>query len=194
MFWAAFRSPSATPNGIFSLWFIYPCGDRPLSMLGGKWVPTQHGQRPVITWVYATGCKYSLMLLMTSGMPLETCWALINFGIINSIIRLHLVGYFYWFVLRFSNPWILCKFMSSLQSLFNCEICSFHSGVYCIKQSTGLLAAEDENITKIRTKDSQLYPRILAFHIFVFFWKIWETSNYELVQSASDLTLKLSTL
>jgi hypothetical protein len=31
----------------------------------------------------------------------------INFGIINSITRLHLVGCFYWFILRCTNPWIL---------------------------------------------------------------------------------------
>ena len=30
----------------------------------------------------------------------------INFGIINSITKLHLVGYFYWFILRCTDPWI----------------------------------------------------------------------------------------
>ena len=30
-----------------------------------------------------------------------------NGGIINSIIRLHLVGYFYWVILRCTYPWIL---------------------------------------------------------------------------------------
>jgi len=78
MFRAAYRSSSGTPIYICSLWFIYTCGDRPLSRLGGKWVPTQLGQRPSM-----------------------------NFGIINSITRLHLVGYFYWFILRFTDPWIL---------------------------------------------------------------------------------------
>jgi len=31
MFRAAYRSSSGAPNCICSLWFIYPCGDRPLS-------------------------------------------------------------------------------------------------------------------------------------------------------------------
>ena len=31
----------------------------------------------------------------------------INFGIINSITRLHLVGCFYWFILQCTEPWIL---------------------------------------------------------------------------------------
>jgi len=31
----------------------------------------------------------------------------INGGIINSITRLHLFGYFYWFILRCTDPWIL---------------------------------------------------------------------------------------
>jgi len=31
----------------------------------------------------------------------------ISVRIINSITRLHLVGYFYWFILRCTDPWIL---------------------------------------------------------------------------------------
>ena len=37
MFRAAYRSSSGAPNCICSLWFIYPCGDRQLSMLGVNW-------------------------------------------------------------------------------------------------------------------------------------------------------------
>jgi len=37
MFLAAYRSSSGAPNRICSLWFIYPCGDRPLSRLGGNY-------------------------------------------------------------------------------------------------------------------------------------------------------------
>jgi hypothetical protein len=69
MFRAAQRSSSGALNSICSLWFIYPCGDRPLSRLSG--------------------------------------WESINFGIINSITRLHLAGYFYWFILQCTDPWIL---------------------------------------------------------------------------------------
>jgi len=29
-----------------------------------------------------------------------------NGGLINSITRLHLVGYFYWVILRCTDPWI----------------------------------------------------------------------------------------
>ena len=36
MFRAAHRSSSGALNCICSLWFIYPCGDRPLSRLSGK--------------------------------------------------------------------------------------------------------------------------------------------------------------
>jgi len=34
-----------------------------------------------------------------------------NGGIINSITRLHLVGYFYWVILRCTDPWILNPFL-----------------------------------------------------------------------------------
>ena len=38
MFRAANRSSSGALNCTCSLWFIYPCGDRPLSRLRGKWI------------------------------------------------------------------------------------------------------------------------------------------------------------
>jgi len=37
MFRVAHRSSLGAPNCICSLWFIYTCGDRPLSRLGGNW-------------------------------------------------------------------------------------------------------------------------------------------------------------
>jgi hypothetical protein len=61
MFRATYRSSSGALNCICSLWFIYPCGDRLLSRLGGR------------------GCTYSLDLLMISGIPLETCSAFNKF-------------------------------------------------------------------------------------------------------------------
>jgi hypothetical protein len=67
MFRAAYRSSSAVPNCICSPWFIYTCSDRPLSRLGGNC-----SSHP--TWT-TRGCKYSLELLMMSGMPLDTYWA-----------------------------------------------------------------------------------------------------------------------
>jgi len=57
-------------------------------------------------WV-GTQFPPSLELLVMSGMPLETCSAFNQFWIINYITRLHLVGYFYWFILRCTDPWIL---------------------------------------------------------------------------------------
>jgi hypothetical protein len=38
MFRAAHRSSSEALNCVCSLWFIYPCGDRPLPSLIGKWI------------------------------------------------------------------------------------------------------------------------------------------------------------
>ena len=38
MFRAAHRSSPGALNCICSLWFIYPCGDRPLPRLIGKWI------------------------------------------------------------------------------------------------------------------------------------------------------------
>ena len=57
MFRAAHRSSSGALNFVCSLWFIYPCGDRPLPRLSGKWItmdpfPTQPWQRLVTTWVH----------------------------------------------------------------------------------------------------------------------------------------------
>jgi len=41
---AAYRSSSGAPNSICSLWFMYPCGDRSLSRLGGN--STDNGGSP----------------------------------------------------------------------------------------------------------------------------------------------------
>ena len=74
MFQAAHRSSSGALTCICSLWFIYTCGDQPLSSLSGK-IPTQTWQRPVITCVCKPEAANSLELLMMSGVPLETRWA-----------------------------------------------------------------------------------------------------------------------
>ena len=73
MFRAAHRSSSWALNYNCSLWFIYPFGDRPLSRLSGKFSEWK------ILWV-----EISL-----SGKFSEPS---INFEIINSITKLHLVG------------------------------------------------------------------------------------------------------
>jgi hypothetical protein len=77
MFRASHRSSSRALNCIFSLWFIYPCGDRPLSRLGSShavWTTAGHHMG-----IQIRRCKYSLELLMMSGMPLETCSAFNEF-------------------------------------------------------------------------------------------------------------------
>jgi hypothetical protein len=115
-FRAAYRSPWGAPNCICSLLFIHPCGDRPLSRLDGNLIPIQPGQRPITTWVY------KLEAANTVGS--SWWWAvwrsehvkpLINFGIINSITSLHLVGCFYWRIrhcLISVYPWHIVTCMS----------------------------------------------------------------------------------
>ena len=83
MFRAAHRSSSGDLNCICSLWFIYPCGDRPLSRVSGKFFHlifhsalTMAGHH---MGIQTRGCKYSLELLIMSGVQLETCWALKKF-------------------------------------------------------------------------------------------------------------------
>jgi len=107
MFREAHRSSSGAPNCICSLCFIYTCGDRPLSSLSGKF-PTQTWQRPVTTCVY----KPDAVNTVWSSRWWAVCRSKhvepsVNVGIINSITRLHLVGSFYWFILRCTDPWIL---------------------------------------------------------------------------------------
>jgi hypothetical protein len=100
MFRAAYRLSSGAPKCICSLWFICPYSDRPLSRLG-------NGQRPVTTCVY----KPEAANTVWSSWWRAVCRSKhakpsINFGIINSITRLYLVGYFYWYILRCTDPWI----------------------------------------------------------------------------------------
>jgi len=111
MFRAAHPSSSGALNFICSLWFTYTCGDRPLSYSD----LTTAGHHMCM---WTRGCKYSLELLMMSGMRSKHVEPSINVGIINSITRLRLVGYFYWFILRCTNPWILKIFCLYWKVLF----------------------------------------------------------------------------
>ena len=89
-----------------------------------------------------------------------------NGGIINSITRLHLVGYFYWVTLRCTDPWILTKYYLSLYlyngwhsivrsnirnfycfalsihtwnlTTWNIPICYTHTILYCLNNSKHL--------------------------------------------------------
>jgi hypothetical protein len=68
-----------------------------------------------------------------------------NGGIINSITRLqHLVGYFYWFILRCTDPWILnSTLISFVMVLFervgwrNCEMSASRWGSTVFKTRPG---------------------------------------------------------
>ena len=52
--------------------------------------------RNLISWL--SRYRSAVLMVLLSSM---------NGGIINSITKLHLVGYFYWFILRYTDPWIL---------------------------------------------------------------------------------------
>jgi hypothetical protein len=49
-----------------------------------------------------------------SGLQLETCWAFNERWNNKFYYKLHLVGYFYWVVLRCTDPWILNKYITIL--------------------------------------------------------------------------------
>jgi len=72
MFRAAYRSTPGAPNCICNLWFIYPCGDRPLSRLGGNCSSSSHR----LSWVrkeshaFCTICRpiFFISNLFSRGM------------------------------------------------------------------------------------------------------------------------------
>jgi hypothetical protein len=100
MFRAAHRSSSRALNCICSLCFTYPCGDRPLSSL-----LYDNGRSPHVC--VNQRLQIQFRALMMSGMPLETCWSFNKLWNNKFYYKLHLVGYFYWFILRCTDPWIL---------------------------------------------------------------------------------------
>jgi hypothetical protein len=72
------------------------------------WVPTQPAQWPITAWVYKPEAANTVWSSWWWAVcRLKHVEPSINFGIINSITRLHLVGYFYWFILWCMDPWIL---------------------------------------------------------------------------------------
>jgi hypothetical protein len=98
VFRAAHRSPSGALNRVCSLWFIYICGDQPLSRLSAKF-PTQPWQWPITTCVYKPEAANTVQSPWRGAVcRSKHAEPSINFGIINSITRLHFVRYFYWLV------------------------------------------------------------------------------------------------
>jgi hypothetical protein len=71
-FWCGIPLIIRSSKLYLQLWFIYPCDDRPLSRLSGKWM--------------------SLELLMMSGVPLEIFWAFNKLWNNKFYYKLHLVG------------------------------------------------------------------------------------------------------
>jgi len=109
MFRAAHRSSSGALNCLYSLWFIYPCGDRPLPRLSLGNGRSPHGyinQR----------LQIQLKLLMMSGVSLETCWAFNKLWNNKFYYKTASCWHFYWerkknygkianiCVIRISNP------------------------------------------------------------------------------------------
>ena len=56
--------------------------------------------------IWTRGCKYSLELLMMSGVPLETCWAFNKLCNNKFYYKAASCWYFYWVTLRCTDPWV----------------------------------------------------------------------------------------
>ena len=78
--------------------------------------PAVHSSSSGALTVFAASGLHTHVVTGRSQVWVGTGWAvcrskhvepLMNGGIINSVTRLHLVGYFYWIILRCTDPWIL---------------------------------------------------------------------------------------
>jgi hypothetical protein len=100
MFRAAHLLSSGALNCICSLWFICPCGEEPLSRLSGKWIhfPLSLGNSRSPYGHKTRGCKYSLELLMMSGVLLETCWVFNKLWNNKFYYKAAFCWYFYWVI------------------------------------------------------------------------------------------------
>jgi hypothetical protein len=56
--------------------------------------------------IYTRGCKYSLELLIMSGVLLETCWAFNKLWNNKFYYKAASCWYFYWVILQCTDPWI----------------------------------------------------------------------------------------
>jgi len=104
MFRAAYRSSS----GALSVFAASGLHKHVVTGRSQVWVetPTQTWLRPVTT------CACKPKIANTVRAPDDERFAAgnMNGGIINSVTRLHLVGYFCWVILRCTDPWILNKY------------------------------------------------------------------------------------
>ena len=144
MFRAAHCSSSGALNYICSLWFIYPCSDQTLTTAGHH------------MGIQTRGCKYSLELRMTSSVPLETCWAFNKPWNNKFYYKATSCWYFYWILLRCTDPWIssrMRKFVKRLYSFVKC----FTETCFC--PSTSVSSVSFIIILVLRTHTSFLYHR-----------------------------------
>jgi len=100
MFRAAHRSSSGDLNCICSLWFICPYDDRPLQGWVGKRSISHSALATAfhLMGIQTRGCKYSLELLMMSGVPIETCWAFNKLWNNKFCYKAASCWYFYWVI------------------------------------------------------------------------------------------------
>jgi len=111
MFWAAYRSSSGALT-------VYAASGLHTHVVTGRsqvWVRLDYGWSP---HAYVNQrCKYSWSSWWWGVCRSKHVEPSMNGGIINSIARLHLVGYFYWVILRCTDPWIL-----NLKEFTNCTL------------------------------------------------------------------------
>ena len=93
IFRAAYSSSSGALNFICSLWFTYTRGDRPLSSLLCQVSFPLRLDNSRSPHVYVNQRLQIQFRVVCCSKHVEPS---INTGIINSITRLHLGGYFYW--------------------------------------------------------------------------------------------------
>ena len=90
------------------------------AVVKSEWVPTQTWQRPVTTRVckpeavYTGLCSWWWAICRSKHVEPSA-----KVGIINSITRLHLVGYFYWFITLSSLYWHLRPLSSVIWQIMN---------------------------------------------------------------------------
>jgi len=127
MFRAAHRSSSGAPNCICSFWFIYCNKIKDFVYIIRStyyniniifYIHSPYYNINIIIWTVYNIYEIFYLIAVYKPEAANTVWTSwwwavcrsehvepsINFGIINSITRLHLVGYFYWFILRGTDP------------------------------------------------------------------------------------------
>jgi hypothetical protein len=183
MFRAAYRSSSGAPNCL-QLWFISPCGDRPLSRLGGNSITAiNFGTINSITKLHLFGCFYWFILRCTDpwilNIKLLKILHVFHLYFSSFLVKVNkfMLVFLYCYMRKFRTceppeQYLLCTFSADMcpctESGIVCGLCSYCAQTNC-RRTVSVLCRLGWNAASKVCRSARVRVRsaytLISFHI-----------------------------